>query len=111
MNTKTDGSRLDSALSEGFGPKVWARKDQLQHASTRGGLLCAMYPDTKGRADLEPLYDEATVRAMVEGAWCAGYYDAGYTHDSAYAEKQAEKCAAEFLGPNAGGEARAQAQP
>jgi hypothetical protein len=88
--------RLDAEL----GPKVWARKDQLQHASTRGGLLCAMYPDTKGRADLEPLYDAATVRYMLEGAWCAGYYHAGYTNDSAYACKMAEKCADEFLGPN-----------
>lgn len=97
-----DSSAADrgSEFSAGLGPKVWARKDQLQHASTRGGLMCAMYPNTKGRADLEPLYDEATVRAMVEGAWCAGYYYAGYTHDSAYAEKQAEKCAAEFFGPN-----------
>ena len=90
------GSQVDLVL----GPKVWARKDQLQHASTRGGLLCAMYPDTKGRADLEPLYDAATVRAILEGAWCAGYYDAGYTHDSAYACKMAEKCADEFLGLN-----------
>jgi len=43
-------------LTEGLGPKVWARKDQLQYASTRGGLLCAMYPNTDRRADLEPLY-------------------------------------------------------
>lgn len=42
-------------------PCVWARKDQLQHARTRGGLLCAMYPDTNGRADLEPLYDQDAI--------------------------------------------------
>lgn len=48
-------------LTEGLGPKVWARKDQLRHASTRGGLMCAMYPDTNGRADLEPLYDKAAL--------------------------------------------------
>lgn len=100
MNTTKDGQPLALGSTEGLGPKVWARKDQLQHASTRGGLMCAMYPNTKGRADLEPLYDAATVRAMLEGAWCAGYYDAGYTHDSAYAEEMAEKCADEFLGPN-----------
>ena len=46
------------------------------------------------------LLDAATVRQMVEGAWCAGYYDAGYTHDSAYACKKAEECADAFLGPN-----------
>lgn len=46
-------------------------------------------------------YTADDVRYMLEGAWCAGYYDAGYTHDSAYAEKMAEKCADEFLGPNA----------
>jgi hypothetical protein len=49
-------------------PRVWARKDQLQHASTRGGLLCAMYPHTKGRADLEPLYDQAALEATADDA-------------------------------------------
>ena len=44
--------RIDTVLC----PRVWARKDQLQHASTRGGLTCAMYPNTDRRADLEPLY-------------------------------------------------------
>lgn len=46
------------------------------------------------------VYTAAQVREMLEGAWCAGYYDAGYTHDSAYACKMAEKCADEFLGHN-----------
>ena len=46
------------------------------------------------------LYDAETVRAIVEGAWCAGYYNAGYTNDSAYAEKQAEAFADAFLLPN-----------
>ncbi len=46
-------------------------------------------------------YSADDVRYMLEGAWCAGYYHAGYTHDSAYAEKQSEQCADEFLGPNA----------
>ena len=50
--------------------------------------------------DVKALYTAEDVRYMLEGAWCAGYYDAGYTHDSAYAEKMAEKCADEFLGPN-----------
>ena len=50
-----------SALSAGLVPKVWARKDQLQHASTRGGLMCAMYPNTDRRADLQPLYDQAAL--------------------------------------------------
>jgi len=48
-------------------------------------------------------YTAEDVRYMLEGAWCAGYYHAGYTHDSAYAEKEAEKCADEFLGPNVRG--------
>lgn len=46
-------------------PLVWARKDQLQHASTRGGLMCAMYPHTDSRADLQPLYDQAALDAAV----------------------------------------------
>lgn len=45
-------------------------------------------------------YTAEDVRYMLECAWCSGYYHAGYTHDSAYAEKQAEQCADEFLGPN-----------
>lgn len=52
-------------------------------------------------------YTAEDVRYMLEGAWCAGYYHAGYTHDSAYAEKQAERCADEFLGPNAEATGRA----
>ena len=39
-----------------------------------------------------------TVREMIEAAWLAGYYNAGYTNDSAYASQQAAKCADEFLG-------------
>jgi len=46
-------------------PLVWARKDQLQHASTRGGLMCAMYPNTDRRADLQPLYDQAALDAAL----------------------------------------------
>jgi hypothetical protein len=63
--------------------------------------------DDKPLKNAEPLYDAATVRYMLEGAWCAGYYDAGYTHDSAYACKMAEQCADEFLGPNVRGKAPA----
>ena len=37
--------------------------------------------------------DAQALRAWIEGAWCAGYYDAGYTHDSAYAHKRAEEFA------------------
>lgn len=54
-----------SALSAGLVPKVWARKDQLQYASTRGGLMCAMYPNTDRRADLQPLYDQAALDAAL----------------------------------------------
>lgn len=51
---------------------VWGRKDQLQQAQ-RGGFLCAMYPNTFGRADLEPLYDQAALDAaiMAEREACA----------------------------------------
>ena len=56
------------ASNDLLGPKVWARKDQLQHASTRGGLMCAMYPDTNGRADLEPLYDQTAIDAAADEA-------------------------------------------
>jgi hypothetical protein len=49
---------------------------------------------------LPPLTVER-VRYMIESAWCAGYYDADYTHDSAYASKKAEECADQFLGPAA----------
>lgn len=37
-------------------------------------------------------------REMIEAAWVAGYYHAGYTNDSAYAQEQAAKCADELLG-------------
>ncbi|MEY2686856.1 MAG: hypothetical protein RL375_1054 [Pseudomonadota bacterium] len=47
------------------------------------------------------VYSAEQVRQMLEGAWCAGYWHNGYTHDSAYAEAQAEAVADEFLGPNA----------
>jgi hypothetical protein len=67
------------ASTDKLGPKVWARKDQLQHASTRGGLMCAMYPDTKGRADLEPLYDQTAIDAAVaaERERCAALLERG----------------------------------
>ena len=41
--------------------------------------------------------EQTTVREMIEGAWLAGYYHDGYTHDSAYAIQEATKCADEFL--------------
>ena len=77
MTDKTAGV---GPVERGVRPRVWARKDQLQHASTRGGLLCAMYPHTKGRADLEPLYDQAALDAAL-ALWprdcrlCAHYRD------------------------------------
>ncbi len=55
-----------------------------------------LFRDGASAAPAEPP-PEFTVRQMIEGAWCAGYYDAGYTHDSGYACAQAEKCADEFL--------------
>ena len=75
--------------------RVWARKDQLQ-AAQRGGHLCAMYPDTFRRADLEPLYDQAALDAAIlaEREACAMVCEAqamdGHTFDMTDA---AEKCA------------------
>lgn len=87
--------------NEGLGPRAWAIF--ADNGNTR--MWNTMQPHLQSFADehgltVTPLYDAATVRKMLEGAWVAGYYDAGYTHDSAYACAQAEKCADEFLGPN-----------
>ncbi len=97
-----------SALSEGLGPSAWRCEwrgdndssgwDQWHDASDPMPTKWEGTPPDEVTA----FYDSATVRKMLEGAWCAGYYDAGYTHDSAYACKMAEKCADEFLGPNVG---------
>lgn len=57
-------------------------------------------PDSIERSEWKRLYDEDTVRIMLEGVWCAGYYHNGYTHDAAWADKMAEKCAEEFLEMN-----------
>ena len=78
-------------------PTVWARKDEIQKAK-RGGFLCAMYPNTDGREDLQPMYDEATLYAAIAAAWRAGYWHNGYTNDAAYADAQAEAVADELLG-------------
>lgn len=72
MHQETPPAKV--ASNELLGPKVWARKDQLQHASKRGGLMCAMYPDTNGRSDLEPLYDQAVLDAAA-AATHADYAD------------------------------------
>ena len=57
-----------------------------------------MYPSTVGRTDLQPLYDEATLRQAIATAWGAGYWHNGYTNDAAYADAQAEALADELLG-------------
>jgi hypothetical protein len=49
------------------------------------------------RAALAQPTKPLSVRQMIEGAWCAGYYNAGYTNDSGYADEQATKCADELL--------------
>lgn len=43
-----------------------------------------------------------TTRQLIEGAWCAGYYHAGYTNDSAYADQQATRYADAALTPSPG---------
>lgn len=48
--------------------------------------------------DLIPGDQPRELRAWIEGAWCAGYYDAGYTYDSAYADKMATEFADGALG-------------
>jgi len=42
--------------------------------------------------------DQRKLREMIETAWIAGYYHAGYTNDGAYAQAEAAKCADELLG-------------
>ena len=98
MNTNPDGV---SAMSAEFGPAAWWNR------ADNGNIRCwtSAHTDALRLAgeigfQLEPLYDAATVRAMLEGAWCAGYYNAGYTNDSAYAEKQAKAFADALLLPN-----------
>lgn len=41
--------------------------------------------------------DQFTVREVLEGAWRAGYYDAEYTHDSAYAAMKSKAFADDAL--------------
>lgn len=82
-------------------PLVWARKDQLQQANMGGGFLCAMYPDTQARNDLEPLYSAKAMREMIGEAWVAGYYEAGYTNDGDYADKKSDEFVSAVMGANA----------
>jgi hypothetical protein len=68
----------------------------------RYGTVAAAWDAWQARATpaaptAEPADEQFTVRQLIEGAWCAGYYDAGYTHDSAYACAMATKFADEAL--------------
>lgn len=90
-----------SDSSDQFGPAAW------WHRAENGNIRCWTSAHTESLRlakeigfELEPLYDKATVRLMLEGAWLAGYYDAGYTNDSGYACKTASECADGFLLPN-----------
>jgi hypothetical protein len=46
---------------------------------------------------VSPQAEKRNARQDIETAWRCGYYDAGYTHDSAYADEKASKCADEIL--------------
>lgn len=80
----------------------WSRADngniRLWTSSNEDGLRLAVEAGFK----LEPLYDEATVRAMIENAWRSGYADASFTNDKeAYADKQARDFADSVILVNA----------
>ena len=113
------GQPLGLGLGEGLGPNALALA--RWYCVSREGMatLCVDEEDARANAAhcdqawraggphrAVQLLEAATVRYMVEGAWCAGYYDAGYTHDSVYSCTMAEKCADEFLGPNVGAKRR-----
>lgn len=50
------------------------------------------------RRDASANVARANVRLHIAAAWVAGYYDAGYTNDSAYADAQSDKYADEAMG-------------
>ena len=92
-----------SALSDELGPTAWLvtwQGGEHQYVQAFASEMTAVDKARIMGGTCEPMFSGKVVRHMVEGAWCAGYYDAGYTHDSAYACKKAEECASEFLGPN-----------
>jgi hypothetical protein len=88
-----------------FGPVAWRHSKTYCLYETEEEV-----PLADGDEHAEPLYDAATLRALVGGAWCAGYYDAGYTNDSAYSEKKAQAFADACLLPNTPAETRQTAQ-
>jgi hypothetical protein len=61
--------------------------------------LLAAEAEAEAKADAAPQVDGVSqnVRELIELAWTRGYYHAGYTHDSAYAEMKAKECATELL--------------
>jgi hypothetical protein len=88
------------ALTDASKHDLEATTSELQ-ACYRAMISAAPAAPAEASPEPQPLTIER-VRDMIEGAWCAGYYDAGYTHDSAYAAKKAEECADQFLGPASG---------
>ena len=84
-------------------PRAWIviEPDGNERDGSYGGCVeAACIGSERPNFGSEPLYDLSTVRLMLESAWRAGYYHAGYTNDIAYAEEQAGKAAQFFLTPN-----------
>lgn len=75
-------ARLFPTAAAGHQPEP---REPDEQASAAGSVAAGVEPET------------FTFRQWIEGAWCAGYYDAGYTHDSEYAHMMAEKFANEAL--------------
>ena len=103
-STKTDeAARRDgSALERDVRPCAWMHEDgrvvpaaTMDAARRDGGAMLSSLRDYT-----VPLYADEPVRELLADAWVCGYYDAGYTHDSAYAYARADEHAAAALGPN-----------
>lgn len=99
--TNTDAGRA-SALERDVRPCAWMHEDgrvvpaaTMDAARRDGGAMLSSLRDYT-----VPLYADEPVRKLLTDAWVCGYYDAGYTHDSAYAYARADEHAAAALGPN-----------
>jgi hypothetical protein len=77
---------LESAIPEG--------DDLIECAGSVLGMIASTLERAGSAEQVSELPQEVyTVRDWIEAAWCAGYYHAGYTHDSAYSQHQAKEFA------------------
>lgn len=91
---REDHFDLIEAVLMGY-PKSMAREDARNSLKAIRATPAIVVAAVDGR-------EAFTTRQLIEGAWCAGYYHAGYTNDSAYADQQATRYADAALTPSPG---------